>query len=107
MINVFLILNMHFPFAIGRKNRPDIAYNEFLKIFSETYDSAFPEILIKCKTKTLISPWVTKRIQISSETNQKLYEKFLKKSTYDSEKTYKNYKNLLGKNQKLFQKTVL
>ena len=44
------------------------------------------------KTKSFLSPWITKGIQIS-EWKLKLYETFLKKWTYASEKIYKHCKN--------------
>ena len=75
-------------------------------MFSKAYDSTFPEIQIKVKTKTLLSPWIIQGIKKSSKKKQKLYKKLLKKQTYHSGRTYKNYKNSFWENQKLFQETA-
>ena len=56
-------------------------------MFSKAYDTPFPEIRKMIKTKSSLSPWITKGIQISKR-KQELYEKFLKKWTYTSEKIY-------------------
>ena len=40
---------------------------------------------------------MTKCKQRSLKKKQKLYEKFLKNRTYNSEKTYSNYEDLFGK----------
>ena len=41
-----------------------------------------------------MKPWVTKGIAKSSRKKQKLYEKYLKKRTFENQKIYKNYKSL-------------
>ena len=45
---------------------PNIAYNEFLKIFSKVYVQLFQNSKKKFK-KTLLRPWITKGIQKSSK----------------------------------------
>ena len=70
------------------------AYDKFLKIFTKIYDKAFPVCKIRIKTKSLLSPWITKGILKSSKRKHKLYDKFLKYKTYTNEVNYKNYKNL-------------
>ena len=70
------------------------AYDKFLKIFTKIYDKAFPVCKIRIKTKSLLSPWITKGILKSSKREHKLYDKFLKHKTYTNEVNYKNYKNL-------------
>ena len=49
---------------------------------------------IRLKTKHIQSPWITKGIAKSSKTKQKLYEKFLKHCTRETELAYKSYENL-------------
>ena len=44
--------------------------------------------------KSLCSPWITKGIAKSSKTKQKLYKKYLKRRTNETETAYKLYKNL-------------
>ena len=73
---------------------PNLAYNEFLKIFQTHYDIFFPKKKHIIKSKTLASPWITKGIMKSSKRKQKLYEKLLKRKTIKNEENYKNYKRL-------------
>ena len=44
--------------------------------------------------KSLCSPWIMKGIAKSSKTKQKLYKKYLKRRTNETETAYKLYKNL-------------
>ena len=60
-------------------NAPNEAYNNFLKIFSDLYDIAFPKKEIEIKSKYLNNPWITIGLRKSSKRKQRLYEKFLKK----------------------------
>ena len=72
---------------------PDEAYNSFLNKFqSIIYDQAFPEIEVKLKTKTLLSPVDKERI-IKILTKHKLHDKYLKHRTYHNEIIYKNWTN--------------
>ena len=75
----------------------------FLKVFSGTYDLAFPLKTISVKRKTLQNPWMTKCLLKSSKLKQKLYEKFVEKRSPRNESIYKAYKSLfesLKKNSK-------
>ena len=45
-------------------------------------------------TKRFHSPWITKGIAKSSNRNQKLYEKYLKRRTNETKTAYRLYKNL-------------
>ena len=75
---------------------PDEAYNIFLNKFQLIYDQAFPATKIKLKTKTLLSPWITKGLLKSSKTKHKLYDEYLKN------KSYKNlFESLKRKSKKL------
>ena len=46
---------------------PNLAYGNFLKIFSDLCDIAFPNKEIEIKTKHLGAPWITKGLQKSSK----------------------------------------
>ena len=43
------------------------AYEVFLKLFIKQYEKAFPKVEIKIKTKSLLSPWMTKGLLKSSK----------------------------------------
>ena len=75
-------------------NCPNKAYDSFLQSFLSLYDEAFPKVKIKIKSKSFLSPWITKGILKSSKRKKKLYEKFLKNKTYSNEINYKTYKNV-------------
>ena len=49
------------------------------------------------KPKNLETSWFSKGLKKSSKTKQKLYIKFLKNKSAESEEKYKNYKNLFEK----------
>ena len=46
---------------------PNLAYDNFLKIFSDLYDITFPNKEIEIKTKHLRTPWIKKGLQKSSK----------------------------------------
>ena len=52
------------------------------------------KVFVRLKTKHIQSPWITKGIFKSSKRKQKLYEKFRKHRTRETELAYKSYKNL-------------
>ena len=54
---------------------PNESYNIFLCLFSKLYDEIFPTTEVKIKTKSLLSPWMTRGLIKSSKQKQKLYEK--------------------------------
>ena len=76
------------------------SYDQFIKKFSLIYDDHFAIKVIEIKTKSLLSPWITKGTKKSSKRKQKLYEKILKKKSPKNEKEYKNYKQLFEKIKK-------
>lgn len=47
-----------------------------------------------------MTPWITKGIKKSSKRKQRLYDNYLKKRTFESEKKYKDYKNLFERIKK-------
>ena len=73
---------------------PNETYKHFSETFILVYDNFFPKVKVRIKTKSLHSPWITKGIAKSSKRKQKLYEKYLKRRTNDTETAYKLYKNL-------------
>ena len=73
---------------------PNEAYKHFFETFISVYDNFFPKVKVQIKTKSLQSHWITKGIPKSSKRKQKLYEKYLKRRTNDTETAYKLYKNL-------------
>ena len=99
----FLLENINWDQFLP-SNAPNEAYNNFLKIFSDLYDIAFPKKEIEIKSKYLNTPWITIGLRKSSKRKQRLHEKFLKKRTLDNEKIYKDYKNLFEKIKKCAKK---
>ena len=57
----------------------------------------FPLTEIEIKLKNLKTPWFSKGLNKSSKTKQRLYIKFLKDKSTESEKKIKNFKNLFEK----------
>ena len=57
----------------------------------------FPKLLVRLKTKFIQSPWITKKIAKSSKRKKKLYEKFLKHRTRETDLA-KSLKKTLRKN---------
>lgn len=57
------------------ENHPDVAYNKLLKTFCKVYDSSFPKIQIKVKTKTLLGPWIFKGIKRNLRKTNKNFSK--------------------------------
>ena len=76
------------------------SYDQFIKKFSLIYDDHFAIKVIEIKTKSLLSPWITKGTKKSSKRKQKLYEKILKKKSPKNEKEYKDHKQLFQKIKK-------
>ena len=76
---------------------PNLRYNSFFKIFSDSYNKNFPLKEYTLKNKDIITPWMSKGLKKSSKLKQKLYIKYLKKKSTHNEVTYKNYKNLFEK----------
>lgn len=61
--------------ALYSENHPDVAYNKLLKTFCKVYDSSFPKIQIKVKTKTLLGPWIFKGIKRNLRKTNKNFSK--------------------------------
>ena len=80
--------------AVTQCDNVNSAYDNFLNIVSSLYDTVFPIKEIKLKTKTLLSPWMSRGLLKCSKHKKRLYENFLKKRTIQNETKYKNYKKL-------------
>ena len=57
----------------------------------------FPLTEIEIKSKNLKTPWFSKGLKKSPKTKQRLYIKFSKNKSAESEEKYKNYKNIFEK----------
>ena len=66
-------------------------YECFLNVFSGIYDLGFSLKTISVKIKTLQNPSMTKGLSKSSKLTQKLYKKFVKKRSPQSENICKTY----------------
>ena len=58
----------------------------FLSIFLEIYETNFPYKQVTAKPKDVQNLWMSKALKKSSIQKQKLYVKYLKQKTTDSEK---------------------
>ena len=77
------------------KKDPNGAYeHETFETFISVYDNFLPKVKVRIKTKSLHSPWIMKGIAKYSKRKQKLYGKYMKRRTNDTESAYKLYKNL-------------
>ena len=75
-------------------------YEIFLSIFLEIYETNFSYKQVTVKPQDVKNPWMSKALKKSSIQKQKLYVKYLKQKTTESEKTYKDYKDLFNKLKK-------
>ena len=76
------------------ENSRNNAYNEFLRIFLDLYNEAFPKQKIKIKRKSFNSRWMTKGLIKASTKKQGLHEIFLKGVNPEKELNYKQCKTL-------------
>ena len=81
---------------------PDEAYNCFMKIYSNAFDTSFPIKTITPK-QTLIKrePWFTPGLLTSSLNKNKLYHKKLKYPSENNINTYKNYCRIFNKTRRI------
>ena len=111
MINLQPILKLFSLSLTGNmsltKIPPNNVYNEFLRIFLDLYNEAFPKKKIKIKRKIVNSPWMTKRLVKSSKKKQGLYERFLRDKNPEKELNYKQYKTLFESLKKKSKKTII
>lgn len=75
----------------------NIAYNNFISIFSRLYDQTCKITTIQAHGEKNIrnNPWMTKGLKNACKKKNYLYRSFLKLRTKDAESRYKKYKNKL------------
>ncbi|HKU83279.1 MAG TPA: hypothetical protein VJP58_04485, partial [Candidatus Nitrosocosmicus sp.] len=80
-------------------NNPDLAYDEFLKIFQFGFEKCFPlkqyrkpAAINKSKSKLI---WITKGLEKSCSTKAKLYKTYMKNQTTENKDKYIKYRNSL------------
>ena len=74
----------------------NIAYDNFISVFSSIYNECFPIIHKKIKTLNYSKPWITPAIIKATKRKNHLYKNWqLIKSDYALEK-YKNYRNKIN-----------
>ena len=100
----FALANVKWDFLNLEKDT-NSKYSSFLTKFSEIYENHFPLKNYKIKQKDIQSPWISKGLKKSSKQKQKLYVKFLKTKSPESEIIYKDYKNLFEKLRKKSKQT--
>ena len=81
-------------------------YSKLLQIFHSLYNEFFQKIKVKLKPQRQFNPWITKDIRKSSKKKQKLYERFSKKRTKQSETEYKVYKNMFESKKHKSEKVI-
>ena len=79
------ISDINWDILNSTKSSANSLHETFLNIFSEIYDVNFPLTEIKRKPKNFKTPWLSKGLQKSSKTKQRLYLKFLKNKSPESE----------------------
>ena len=87
---------LHWRHVISQKD-VNKTYETFLSTFLDIYETNFPYKLVTVKPKDVKNPWMSKALKKSSIQKQKLYVKYLKQKTTESEETYKDYKSLFNK----------
>ena len=80
---------------LGRSQRHKQSQWHIRKNFRNHYARlCFPKTKLKIKSNNKANLWITKGIAKSSKRRQKLYEKFLKNRSIESENIYKHYRKL-------------
>ena len=81
---------------------PDEAYNCFMKIYPNAFDTSFPIKTITPKQKLIKrEPWFTPGLLTSSLNKNKLYHKKLKYPSENNINTYKNYCRIFNKTRRI------
>ena len=92
---------------------PNLAYDSFLSIFKDHYDTAFPLTTRKTRNSNNrpFKPWITPAIKKSLKHKNKLYKRFHLRPTLYNEITYRRYKKeltiTLKQAEKLYYKHLL
>ncbi len=80
---------------------PNDAYNEFMNLYKNAFEKAFPLKKSKIQRKNITrEPWFTSGLFASSKTRRKLLSKKLQKPTELNIQTYKNYNKLYNKTKR-------
>ena len=76
---------------------PDIAYNNFINMYTKHYNTSFPlkRSSPRKRAYTRKQPWITNGIIRSIKHKQKLYQINLRKKTQQAGERYKKYRNKL------------
>ncbi len=78
-----------------QENCPNAAYNTFIQLYKEAFETSFPLKQIKPNKKFIRrDPWITPALLVSSRTKAKLLEKKLCKPTNANIDRYKKYVNM-------------
>ena len=77
-------------------NNPINTYNSFTNKFTELFDACFPLRKHKIRTSKFSKPWMSYGLLTSIKTKNKLYRKYLKKSSHVNKKLYVDFKNKLN-----------
>lgn len=78
-------------------NDPNLAYESFLKTFSDIYSTCFPVKCIQGKPlKKILNPWMTKGLLKSVNRKNRLYKMTLRNPSVEVQAKYKKYKNKLN-----------
>lgn len=80
---------------------PNEAYNNFITMYKEAFEKAFPLVTkIENSKYTKREPWMTTGLLTSSRNKSKLFQKKLKNPSLHNITTYKNYINQYNKLKK-------
>ena len=83
---------------------PYLAYGNFLKKYTITYNLCFPLKKIKAKIQALRKPWCSKGLSKSVRKKNLLYKRFLNNPNPHNELVYKRYKNKLNHSIRIAKK---
>ena len=84
--------------TVTAHEHPDIAYEQFMNIYADAYEEAFPLKTIKVRKKLIKQePWVTKGLIISSINKDKLFRKKLNKPNDININNFTKYNKIFNK----------
>ena len=77
-------------------NDPIKTYNSFTKRFTAMFETCFPMRKQEVRLSKFSKPWMSNGLLASIKTKNKLYKKYLKKSSHANKKLYTDFKNKLN-----------
>lgn len=86
------LAKLNFQFINGIEC-PNVAYNEFIKLYSTLFNKSFPLRNSISSNFMKREPWFTIGLLTSSRTKAKLFTKKLRKPTYENIQKYRNFNN--------------